>query len=126
MKILVIDDDEMIRESICDLLEMEDFQIISANNGLSGVELAHEHLPDLVVCDINMPKLGGHEVLSRLRQNSSTNQIPFMFLTAYSDDENRDLALRMGANAYLTKPLSARNLLEKIGMLLSFPLQHLY
>lgn len=125
MKILIIDDCEQIREILCDLFEDEGFQVLASENGLHGVEQALKHLPDLIVSDINMPELDGHGVLSQLQQNPSTDNIPFIFLTANADAKTRDLSLEMGANAYLTKPVASRDLMEMVSFFLKVPLSYL-
>ena len=78
-KILVIDDEQPFREAVLELLEVEGFQAIGAENGQMGVQLAQEHLPDLVLCDIQMPDLDGYNVLRSLRQDSHTATTPFIF-----------------------------------------------
>ncbi len=81
-KILAIEDETVIRENICDLLSLEDYHAMAAENGKIGVARAMEHLPDLILCDIMMPELDGYGVLHQLKQNSATKTIPFIFLTA--------------------------------------------
>ena len=71
-KLMVIDDDEAVRENLVELFELEGFEVISAENGRAGVRLARQHLPDLIVCDIMMPELDGYGVLEELRQDSAT------------------------------------------------------
>jgi CheY-like chemotaxis protein len=113
-KILVIEDDELVRESILAVLESKEFQVLSAENGLLGLQLAEAHLPDLILCDILMPGLDGYEVLSALSNNPETQGIPFIFLTAKVEKANWRKAMKMGADDYLTKPFSAEELLEAI------------
>jgi CheY-like chemotaxis protein/CRP-like cAMP-binding protein len=112
--ILVIEDDELVRESILAVLESKGFQALSAENGLLGVQLAESHLPDLILCDILMPGLDGYEVLSALSSNPDTQCIPFIFLTAKIEKANRRKAMKMGADDYLTKPFTSEELLEAI------------
>ncbi len=124
MKILIIEDNKHIRESLSTLLEIEGFQVLSSENGLNGIEQAVKHLPDLVISDINLPKLNGHEVLFLLRRNMFTINIPFIFLTANCDPDVRDLSLKMGANGYVIKPLGIRSLLEMISFVLKIPVNY--
>ena len=77
-KILVIEDEELVRENLLDFLEAEDYQTIDACNGKIGVELAQKHLPDLIICDVMMPELDGYGVLEKLSHNSATATIPFL------------------------------------------------
>lgn len=112
--ILVIEDDELVRESVLAVLESKGFRVLSAENGLIGLQLAELHLPDLILCDILMPGLDGYEVLSTLSSNPTTQGIPFIFLTAKVEKANWRQAMKMGADDYLTKPFTAVELLEAI------------
>ncbi|MGQ4646255.1 response regulator [Lyngbya aestuarii] len=112
--ILIIEDDELFRSMLFGLLEMEDFNVISAADGSNGLILAKQLQPDLVISDINLPYLNGLGVLNKLRNDLTTAHLPFMFLTSKSDQETRSLAMKLGANAYLTKPVHLSNLLEAI------------
>jgi len=112
--ILVIEDDELVRESVVAVLESKGFQVLSAENGLIGLQLAEAHLPDLILCDILMPGMDGYEVLSTLSSNPATQAIPFIFLTAKVEKANWRQAMKMGADDYLTKPFTADELLEAI------------
>ncbi len=84
-KILVIEDQPLVRANILEILELEEFDVVSAENGLFGILWAQEHLPDLIICDVMMPEIDGYEVLGALRQNSTTATIPIIFLTAMAD-----------------------------------------
>jgi len=84
-KILVIEDEPSVRANILELLEAEEFDVVSAENGFIGALWAQQHLPDLITCDVMMPEVNGYEVLSTLRQDSRTATIPFIFLTAMAD-----------------------------------------
>lgn len=113
-KILVIEYSKECRSFICQFLRMEKFQVIEAENGCIGLQLINEHHPDLVLSDLNMPKLNGYGVLKELRSNLATAQIPLIFLTGNTNSDERELAWKMGANAYLTKPVKFDALLEAI------------
>ncbi|MBE9126438.1 MULTISPECIES: hybrid sensor histidine kinase/response regulator [unclassified Coleofasciculus] len=113
-KILVIEDEESVRENLLDLLDAEDFEVLGADNGCTGVNLAQQHLPDLIICDVMMPTLDGFGVLSSLRQNPATAMIPFMFLTARADKTDLRQGMELGADDYLTKPFSRVELLGAI------------
>lgn len=112
--ILVIEDDPCIRESIQDVLDLEGYQTLAAANGLIGVELALQHLPDLVLCDISMPEMDGYEVLRTLQHHPETNTIPFVFLTARTTKADLRHGMNLGADDYLPKPCSATELLRAI------------
>ena len=113
-KILVIEDEELVRENLLDFLEAEDYQTIAASNGKIGVELAQKHLPDLVICDVMMPELDGYGVLNQLSQNSATATIPFIFLTAKADKLDIRGGMDLGADDYLTKPFTIKELKKAI------------
>lgn len=113
-KILVIEDEATVRSNILEILEFEQFDAVSAENGLIGALWAQEYLPDLVICDVMMPEINGYEVLSALRQNQMTATIPFIFLTAMADYSDRRRAMELGADDYLTKPFTTDELLAAI------------
>jgi signal transduction histidine kinase len=101
-------------ESILDLLDLEGFEAIGAENGQIGVRLAEESPPELIICDILMPQFDGHEVLSSLRNNPSTALIPFIFLTAKGTVDDFRAGMNLGADDYLTKPFKQADLLQAI------------
>jgi signal transduction histidine kinase len=105
-KILVIEDETAILNNILEMLELEGFEVIGADNGLAGVRRAREHHPDLVICDITMPELDGYEVLVLLRSDPATVTIPFIFLTARADRPFMRHGMELGADDYLTKPFT--------------------
>ncbi len=113
-KILVIEDEDLIRDNIVELLEAEDFEVFNAENGKIGVQLAFEHQPDLILCDVMMPELDGYGVLTALQKNPTTATIPFIFLTAKADLVDLRKAMQQGADDYITKPCTATELLKSI------------
>lgn len=117
-KILVIEDEETVRENIQELLETEGFETITAKNGSVGIQLAKHQLPDLILCDIRMPELDGYAVLQLLRLDPTTAEIPLIFLTAKSTEADLNYGLELGANAYVTKPFTLSELLSMIAQVL--------
>ncbi|MGB3296314.1 MAG: response regulator [Phormidesmis sp.] len=113
-QVLIIEDEQSIREIFMSCLDMEGFDAIGADNGVSGVQLAQQHLPSLVVCDIMMPHLNGYGVLSRLRENAATALIPVVFLTAKCSQDEIRRGMQLGADDYLTKPSTMRDLLNAV------------
>ncbi len=113
-KILVIEDEPAVRANILELLELEDFYGIGAENGLIGIVWALEHLPDLIICDVMMPELDGYGVLTTLREEPLTATIPFIFLTAKADKSDLRQGMELGADDYLTKPFTDTELLKAI------------
>lgn len=113
-KILVIDDEEEVRSILVALLEAAEFDVVQAGNGLTGVRLAREHLPDLILCDVNMPKLDGYGVLKDLREDPATTAIPFIFLSGRGEREEMRFGMDLGADDYLSKPFRRTELLRAI------------
>lgn len=112
--ILIIEDDETIRSNLLEILELEGFRAIGAENGRVGIRQAKDHLPDLILCDIQMPELDGYEVLDTLRSLPQTAAIPVIFLTAKTEYHNIRHGMNLGADDYLTKPCSVSELLGSI------------
>lgn len=112
--ILVIEDNQDVRENIADILELEGFKVATAENGRIGVELASQLFPDVIICDIMMPELDGYEVLEELNKNTQTSSIPFIFLTAKTEKTDLRKGMNLGADDYLTKPFTDKELLEAI------------
>ncbi len=113
-KILVIEDETSIRELLLELLTAEGFQAIAAEDGSVGVQRAQEILPDLILCDVLMPRMNGYEVLDTLRKNPATATIPLIFLTAMGTKENIRHGMELGADDYLTKPCTSTELVKAI------------
>ena len=110
--ILVIEDNEDILENLTEFLEMEGYKILGANNGRKGIELAREFIPDLIVCDVLMHAMNGHEVLQLLLDSPATFRISFIFSTSMSEKIERAEALLLGADDYIIKPFALEDLLK--------------
>lgn len=113
-KILVIDDNNEIRENTAEILDLAGYSTVTAENGKKGVELAMKEKPDLIVCDIMMPDLDGYGVLHLLKKNPDTEQIPFIYLTAKTERGDFRKGMEMGADDYITKPFDDLELLRAI------------
>lgn len=112
--VLIIEDEPQIRENIRQILEMEGFNTITAEDGLAGLELAEKHNPDMIICDIMMPNLDGYGLIKALREKPLTAEIPFIFLTAKAEHQDMRQGMKLGADDYLTKPFEVNELLEAI------------
>ncbi len=112
--ILVIEDVEALREEIMETLSYEGFDVLGAENGVVGVQIAKTYLPNLIICDIAMPELDGFGTLVALRQEQKTSMIPFIFLTAMTEKADMRQAMQLGADDYLTKPFTSVELLGAI------------
>lgn len=113
-KVLIIEDNDDIRESTAEILSLAGYETFTAGNGKTGVELAIKHHPDLILCDIMMPELDGYGVLYLLHKNPQTATIPFIFITAKSERADMRKGMEMGADDYLTKPFDDIELLNAI------------
>lgn len=114
INILIIEDNDDIRESTAEILELANYNVLTAENGKQGVDLAVKHFPDLILCDIMMPELDGYGVLYLLNKNPKTAAIPFIFLTAKAERMDMRKGMEMGADDYLTKPFDDIELLNAI------------
>jgi DNA-binding response OmpR family regulator len=113
--ILCIDDEADIRGLIVEELTDAGFSTLEAANGREGLEVLLAKWPDIVICDVTMPEMNGHELLAEIQLNHpELSNIPFIFLTAMADKENRITGLQAGAADYLTKPVDLDILLAKI------------
>lgn len=112
--ILIIEDNLQIRENVTELLEIEGYKVIAAENGSRGLVLAKENLPDLVICDIVMPEFNGYDVLHQLKKDPNTSSILFIFVTAKAEKKERQAAIHMGADKYIVKPFDVDELLAEI------------
>ncbi len=113
-KILIIEDEHTVRESIKELLTGSNYTAFSASDGFEGLQLAKEIKPDLIICDILMPKINGYEVIKKLKETSELAAIPFIFLTAKAEMTDLRNGMNMGADDYVIKPFKAFELLNAI------------
>src|SRR6187401_2053370 len=113
-KLLVIDDNLEIRENTAEILALADYQVFTAPNGKSGVELALKEIPDLIICDIMMPELDGFGVLHAIHRNDKIKNTPFIFLTAKGEREDFRKGMESGADDYSSKPFGGIELLNTV------------
>src|ERR1017187_77168 len=109
-KILVIDDEEWLREMMHLALQQRGFEVIEAVNGADGIEMARRELPDLILCDINMGKVDGYLTLSSLHNEAPTAAIPFILMTGLADSASMRHGMELGADDYLPKPFTTESL----------------
>src|SRR5690349_19810331 len=114
VRILVIEDEQNIRENIQELLEAKGYTVRVASNGKQGVLEAIDFRPNLIVCDVMMPKMDGYKVLEYVRKTSIVQNTPFIFLTARVDKSDVRQGMDLGADDYLTKPFTYKELLKAI------------
>ena len=113
-KVLIIEDDQIMRENTAEILELSQFEVSTAKNGKEGCKLAQKILPDLIICDIMMPELDGYGVIHILSKDPLTAAIPFIFLTAKAEKSDMRKGMELGADDYLTKPFEDTDLLNAI------------
>lgn len=113
-KVLLIEDDTALRENTAELLELSNYEVLTAPNGRIGIELARENHPDVIVCDIMMPEVDGYGVLQELSMSTATSLIPFIFLSAKTEHKEIRKGMDLGADDYLTKPFEEDELISAI------------
>ena len=112
--ILLIEDHTPLRENLREMLALVGYEVLAAENGREGLQLATQHLPALILCDIMMPGLDGYAVLERLRADPTTKAVPFIFLTAKGTPPDVRAGMNLGADDYLPKPVSRNDLLKAV------------
>jgi CRP/FNR family cyclic AMP-dependent transcriptional regulator len=113
-KILLIEDNEDIRNNTAEILELSNYKVMVADNGKAGVEMANEHHPDLIICDIMMPVLDGYGVLHSVHKIDAIKNTPFIFLTAKTERSDYRKGMELGADDYITKPFTGTELLNAV------------
>lgn len=113
-KILIIEDEKNIMLVYSRLLDKEGYEVLTAEDGLKGLELAQEKLPDLILLDLVLPKLDGFKILSTLKEDDETRKIPVIIISARSDKESIETTLKAGAENFLVKPIQKEELLEQV------------
>lgn len=113
-KILVIEDDDIVRSTLKEILTIKNYAVVEAIDGEIGLQMAVDEFPDLIISDINMPKMDGLNLCLNLRSNDEISHIPLIFLTANKTDKDRLSGLEKGADDYLTKPFNNDELLLKV------------
>lgn len=112
--ILLIEDHAPLRENLREMLALDGFNVLVADEGRAGLEMARTQRPDLILCDIMLPGMDGYEVLAHLRRDSNTRALPFIFLTAKGTPPDIRAGMNLGADDYLPKPVSRADLLKAV------------
>lgn len=113
-KVLIIDDSQAHLYSLQKMVETEGHQVVTAEGGESGLELAKQETPDLILLDIVMPDLNGFQVSRRLKRDADTKNIPVIFVTTKSQETDKIWGMRQGAKAYITKPVDKKALIKAV------------
>jgi two-component system alkaline phosphatase synthesis response regulator PhoP len=117
-KILVVDDEEHIQELIKFNLEKNGYKVILSDNGIDAIKLAKEHLPQLMLLDLMLPGMDGLDVCKEIRKDSSMSNMPIIMITAKGEEIDKIIGLELGADDYITKPFSVRELVARIKAIL--------
>jgi DNA-binding response OmpR family regulator len=117
-RVLIVEDDRDIVELVRYNLEKEGFQVLAAGDGTAGLAQLRKSPPDLLVLDLMLPKLSGLEICKEIRRNPSLNRLPILMLTARGEEADRVVGLELGADDYVTKPFSPRELVARVRALL--------
>lgn len=115
-KILLIEDEVIIRETLAEILEISNYEVLEAQNGMAGLKKAIETFPDLVICDMMMPQMNGIDTITAFRKHPNLKYIPFVFLSALSEKSDIRKGMNLGAEDYLTKPIKTKDLLRVIDL----------
>ncbi|MCB9224483.1 MAG: response regulator [Crocinitomicaceae bacterium] len=118
-KILVIEDNEEIRDNTSEVLELHDYEVISAPDGRDGIFMMEQNEVDLILCDILMPNMTGYDVLHAAKQSEKTKSIPFVFMSASVEPKEIEEARKRGIEFFITKPFQIEKLLDTIEKALS-------
>ncbi|MFH1753947.1 MAG: response regulator [Candidatus Omnitrophota bacterium] len=113
-KILLVDDEPALLDMVKMRLEANDYEIITANDGEAGLELARKEKPDLIILDLMLPKMDGYKVCALLKRDTRYSSIPILMFTAKAQQEDMKMGEEAGANGYITKPFEPQALLGKI------------
>lgn len=118
-KVLIIEDDPSFLRAVSHILEKEGYDVTVASNGMTGLRMAKEDKPDLLILDVMLPGIDGFEICNRLRNEPETVKLPIIMLSAKGQETDKTTGLKVGANNYLTKPVDRTVLLEKVTALLA-------
>lgn len=113
-RILVVEDESTIRQSIVEFLSIQGYEVFDTDDGYEGIEMAQQHQPNVIISDINMPQMDGYNVLTAIQQNPKLATIPFIFITALADRNDRRLGMELGADDYIVKPFTFDELMQAI------------
>jgi DNA-binding response OmpR family regulator len=118
-RILVVDDDAMNREVMEAFLSLESYDVLLASNGKQGLSLAEQKKPNLIILDVRLPDILGYEVCEILKNNTETKSIPILMVTGFDAKEDRERAMQVGVDDFLSRPFEGETLIERVNHLLS-------
>jgi chemosensory pili system protein ChpA (sensor histidine kinase/response regulator) len=112
--VMIVDDSITMRKVTSRVLQSHDFDVLTAKDGVDALEQLQDRLPDVILCDIEMPRMDGYEVIERVREDARLRHIPIVMITSRAGQKHRDRAMQLGANAYLTKPYREQELTDEV------------
>ncbi|NBB85526.1 MAG: response regulator [Bacteroidetes bacterium] len=115
-QILIIDDDDLFVDTVSFVLEQQEYDVLTAADGKEGTQLAEEHRPDLILCDVRMQNMHGYDTVAILRSRSKTQKIPIIMMTGYASPYGERRSQMAGADYYLSKPIQVQDLISTINM----------
>jgi len=118
-KVLIADDESHIVNILKFNLKKAGFDVITAGNGEEALNMISNEMPDLIICDVMMPKVTGFEVCQKVKNDENLKKIPFILLTAKGQDVDKDAGFKYGADHYLTKPFSPKSIVDKVSEILA-------
>lgn len=113
-KVLIVDDEQDLVETLKFRLEAKGYEVISAFDGQEGLDKAHKEKPDVIILDLMLPKMDGYKICRLLKFDANYKKIPIVMFTARAQEEDKEMGYKMGANAYITKPFEPNVLIAKI------------
>jgi DNA-binding NarL/FixJ family response regulator len=113
-KLLLVDDDPNLILLVKDYLEFQGYEVMTAENGREALEILETQTPDMIICDVMMPEMDGYALIEKVRQDTRTNWIPFMFLSAKGQSQDRVKGLNTGADVYMVKPFEPEELVAQV------------
>jgi CheY-like chemotaxis protein len=119
MKVLLVEDNPVNLELFQDLIELEGYEVLSANTGHEAIEIAKREVPDIILMDIQLPEMDGWEATKILKKTPETREIPIIALTAHAMEGDREKALDLGCDSYISKPINTRTFISDIKKVLS-------
>ena len=113
-QLMLVDDDPNLILLVKDYLEFRGYQVITAGNGREALDLLEEQIPDLIICDVMMPEMDGYSLVQHIRENSTTEWVPVLFLSAKGQSQDRVKGLNTGADVYIVKPFEPEELVAQV------------
>ncbi|MFQ5680461.1 MAG: response regulator transcription factor [Candidatus Omnitrophota bacterium] len=117
-KIVLVEDEPLIATMVKARLEANDYEVLIASNGLDGLQLIRKEIPDLAILDVMLPRVNGYQICAMVKANPRYNKVPIIMLTACAQESDKDKGRQCGADAYITKPFEAKELLATIKRLI--------